>query len=425
MPPCCRPGFTHSLLEQPDARKRFFDRRPSGARWADGAAPAPPAAPPATTATGHTSLSSVPGPGPPGLLIRKGPSEGHSMRLDALRGSHPYGRDQEKRPRVLPLATAGSESPQGTRDLGFPLMRRVRRAIHALGVRGTGPRGAHVARRHGGLPAMDDDTQQMRSLVAAVRQHSSRVGSTLSLHMTRHLPATVARLRRGVERMNSIRETGNRMVFGGIIIGGAAVSLLIGMVVGGAFAGVDVALPPAGQAPTPPTIEYAAPTSSSHHGTHTSAARPTTAAKHAGSANANGASGSSVNAGGSGNGSSSSTSGGGGAGGASTLPSAPGAGGTTDTTPVPGATSGTGGGTTGGGSGSSSGSSGSGSSSGGSGSGSSSGGSGSGSSSGSSGSGSSSGSSGSGSGSSGGSSGGSGSGGGGNTLSPIGQVLFG
>ena len=82
----------------------------------------------------------------------------------------------------------------------------------------------------------------------------------------RNLQPHQTRAERVVEWLNDLRATGNRVMLGGVIVAGAAVSLVIGMVLGGAFEGIDVALPPPGHAGTTPIIQYAAPAAS--HSTH-------------------------------------------------------------------------------------------------------------------------------------------------------------
>ncbi|HZU80242.1 MAG TPA: hypothetical protein VE991_10035 [Acidimicrobiales bacterium] len=108
---------------------------------------------------------------------------------------------------------------------------------------------------------------QLAALVSTGRGRHARRGALM--------PTVRDTLGKGIARMEEIRQGGNRMLVGGIIAAGAALSLVVGMVIGGAFAGVDVALPPASHTQQTPIIRYASPSPSTRAGSGHSASHTT------------------------------------------------------------------------------------------------------------------------------------------------------
>lgn len=93
---------------------------------------------------------------------------------------------------------------------------------------------------------------------------------------------------RFTDRMAAVVRHESRWVFGGVVAGGSVLSILVGMTIGGAFSGVDVALAPKSPAPAGPRIEYAAPAQGSHssHSSSHSTSHPASKAAGSGQGNA-------------------------------------------------------------------------------------------------------------------------------------------
>jgi hypothetical protein len=152
---------------------------------------------------------------------------------------------------------------------------------YANRIRGNPPPSAS----HGTLHRLvhSDAARDLRRLGATAVSASSRLLALSHISGTRGRHTRRTSFARFAERVELLVRHESRWVFGGVVAGGAVLSVLIGMTIGGAFTGVDVALAPNAPATSTPKIVYATPGSSGsshagHQASRASSSHPATGA---------------------------------------------------------------------------------------------------------------------------------------------------